>query len=183
MPRTSDARQRALVAAERLFREQGYAATGLAEILAASGAPKGSFYFHFPDGKSQLAREVLDRYGERVRMGLAALARQFAGDPAGFVGAVVVSIVQEMEASGWRLGCAVQNIAAETVGSDPALAAQAAAVFEGWLDVLAEGLSGPAPAPRREALRLLAGLEGARTLARLSGSAEPFEAVAADWDG
>ena len=55
MPRTSDAREMAIQIAERLFAEQGYAATGLTQIIEESGSPKGSFYFHFPGGKRQLA--------------------------------------------------------------------------------------------------------------------------------
>lgn len=39
MPRTTDARGKALETAERLFRTQGYTATGLTQILEESGAP------------------------------------------------------------------------------------------------------------------------------------------------
>ncbi|WP_189558100.1 helix-turn-helix domain-containing protein, partial [Mesorhizobium sp. M2D.F.Ca.ET.153.01.1.1] len=53
MPRKTDAPARAIATAERLFRIQGYTATGLTQILEESGAPKGSFYFHFPRGKAQ----------------------------------------------------------------------------------------------------------------------------------
>jgi TetR/AcrR family transcriptional regulator, lmrAB and yxaGH operons repressor len=62
MPRKTDARARAIATAERLFRIQGYTATGLTQILEESGAPKGSFYFHFPRGKAQLAEEAIDHY-------------------------------------------------------------------------------------------------------------------------
>ena len=37
-------REGLIAAAMTLFRRQGYAATGLAEILTESGAPKGSLY-------------------------------------------------------------------------------------------------------------------------------------------
>jgi AcrR family transcriptional regulator len=62
MPRKTDARPRAIATAARLFRIQGYTATGLTQILKESGAPKGSFYFHFPRGKAQLAEEAIDQY-------------------------------------------------------------------------------------------------------------------------
>lgn len=62
MPRSSDARKKALTTAEALFRRQGYAATGLAQIIAESSSPKGSFYFYFPRGKDQVAAEVIESF-------------------------------------------------------------------------------------------------------------------------
>ena len=44
-------RDRLVTAATRLFRQRGYDGTGVAEILAAAGVPKGSLYHYFPDGK------------------------------------------------------------------------------------------------------------------------------------
>ena len=178
MPRKTDARKRALIAAERLFREKGYAATGLTEILTASGAPKGSFYFHFPDGKAQLADEVLQRYGARVEAWLKALAAQ-AGDAEAFAVALCDALADEMAAANWRLGCAAQNIANEAAPLEDALATRAGQVFESWLAVMADALGAglAPPEARRRAVVLLAGLQGARGLARASGSREAFEAL------
>jgi AcrR family transcriptional regulator len=50
----SDTRARLLEAAAQLFREQGYAATGLKQITAEAEAPWGSLYHFFPGGKEQL---------------------------------------------------------------------------------------------------------------------------------
>src|SRR6201995_645706 len=84
MPRRSDARERAVAAAERLFRIQGYTATGLSEILKESGAPKGSFYFHFPRGKAQLAEEAIDHYvASRIAV-LRNISANTAGGAGGF---------------------------------------------------------------------------------------------------
>ena len=52
-----------------LLRRQGYAATGLNEIVARSGAPRGSLYFHFPGGKQELALAAMERTGEQLRGG------------------------------------------------------------------------------------------------------------------
>ncbi|MGL4558909.1 MAG: TetR/AcrR family transcriptional regulator, partial [Afipia sp.] len=180
MEKTRDARTRALETAERLFRTQGFAATGLTQILDESGSPKGSFYFHFPDGKQQLAREVLDIYGNRVRAGLAMLAEKHPGDPSGYVRTVAKTMAKEMEASGWALGCAAQNLANELAPGDPEFADAAAKVFGGWIAVITEAIKPSYPSraiAERRATALLAALEGAKTLARTTRSAAPFDAV------
>lgn len=56
--------------ASRLFEVKGYNATGLNEILAESGAPKGSLYYHFPQGKEQLALEAINSAGEKIKANL-----------------------------------------------------------------------------------------------------------------
>lgn len=53
-------RERLIQAATRLFRQRGYDGTGLSEILAEAGVPKGSLYHHFPDGKADLACAAAD---------------------------------------------------------------------------------------------------------------------------
>ena len=56
--------------ASRLFELKGYNATGLNEILAESGAPKGSLYYHFPKGKEQLALEAINSAGKKIKSNL-----------------------------------------------------------------------------------------------------------------
>lgn len=59
-------RQKLVTTAARLFRQQGYHATGLAGILSAAGVPKGSLYHHFPDGKADLACAAADLTADEV---------------------------------------------------------------------------------------------------------------------
>lgn len=58
--------EKILKAATQLFHLQGYHATGLNQILQESGAPKGSLYYHFPNGKEQLAFEVIQLSGQTI---------------------------------------------------------------------------------------------------------------------
>lgn len=46
-----------------LIQSRGYHGTGLGRITDASGAPRGSVYFHFPGGKDELVVAALDRVG------------------------------------------------------------------------------------------------------------------------
>ena len=53
-------RTKMLVSAAEVLRERGAAGVTIDEVLARSGAPRGSVYHHFPEGRSQLLREALD---------------------------------------------------------------------------------------------------------------------------
>jgi len=57
-------RARILEAAAQVFAEDGYAGASMARILAAAGATKGGFYFHFAS-KEALAVAVVDDQAER----------------------------------------------------------------------------------------------------------------------
>src|SRR5207245_307823 len=59
MPRKSEARQKMIESAALLFRERGIHGTSFADVLAHSGAPRGSVYHHFSGGKTQLAEETI----------------------------------------------------------------------------------------------------------------------------
>lgn len=58
MPAVPRHRQPIITAAVALFRRQGFARTGLNDIVDISGAPKGSLYHYFPLGKSSIVEEA-----------------------------------------------------------------------------------------------------------------------------
>src|SRR6185437_741270 len=62
MGRRSDTRQKIVQAARQLIRERGYNATAFSDVLELSGAPRGSVYYHFPGGKTQLAMEAAEAH-------------------------------------------------------------------------------------------------------------------------
>lgn len=62
MPRDgSPTRERILAAAERLVIENGFTATSLDQVIAASRSSKGAFFHHFAS-KIDLAEQLVERY-------------------------------------------------------------------------------------------------------------------------
>ena len=55
-----------VVSAALLIRERGAHPTAIADVLAHSGAPRGSAYHYFPGGRTQLLCEAIDYAGEYV---------------------------------------------------------------------------------------------------------------------
>src|ERR1700739_1956244 len=58
-----DTKQKMLISAAEVMRERGAAGVTIDEVLARSGAPRGSVYYHFPDGRSQILAEALQYSG------------------------------------------------------------------------------------------------------------------------
>ncbi|MBB2158402.1 TetR/AcrR family transcriptional regulator [Gluconacetobacter diazotrophicus] len=181
MTRKTDARARAIATAERLFRIQGYTATGLTQILEESGAPKGSFYFHFPRGKAQLAEEAIDQYiANRISV-LRSISANTAANALNFVHQLFDTFAAEMIASDFQYGCLMQNLANELPAIDVELTKRVARGFADSTEIIAEHFRGCGFAPTRassSATALVAALEGARTIARLEHSPAIFLALA-----
>ncbi|WNJ93409.1 TetR/AcrR family transcriptional regulator [Bosea sp. 685] len=181
MTRKTDARARAIAAATRLFRVQGYTATGLTQILQESGAPKGSFYFHFPRGKTQLAEEAIDQYVASRMAVLGVISAETAGDALNFVHRIFDTFAAEMVASDFQYGCLMQNLANELPALDAELTERIARGFVVSTEAIAAHFRGCGFAPARAsstAAALVAALEGARTIARLERTPAVFKALA-----
>ena len=181
MPRKTDARDRAIATAQRLFRIQGYTATGLTQIITESGAPKGSFYFHFPRGKAQLAEEAIDQYvASRIAV-LRNISADTTGDAESFVRLIFSTFAAEMATSDFQYGCLMQNLANELPALDAELTKRVARGFVDSTEIIAEHFRECGFAPARAsstAAALVAALEGARTIARLERTPAVFGALA-----
>src|SRR5918996_5130423 len=175
---SSDSKKRMIRSAAMLFREHGYSGTGFRDVIAHSGAPRGSIYHHFPAGKAQLGAETVRAVGERVGAGLEALADQ--ADPIAMLQALVGSWRQILVESEFRAGCPIVAVAAEHHPHAPELADAAAEAFARWQDPLSASLrkAGVKPArARRIAALITASIEGAIILGRATRSTEPLENV------
>ena len=109
----STAREKILQTASELMEKQGYCGTGLNEIIQKSGAPKGSLYYYFPDGKEQLASEAILRAGQIVSE---RFRKQTAdeSDPAKAINDFLYMAARRMEETKFYTGSTMTMIAMET---------------------------------------------------------------------
>ena len=69
-------RHKMVQGASRVLARRGLHATAFSEVLAVTGASRGSIYHHFPGGKAELIEAVLEDYGGRTDDALQALHGQ-----------------------------------------------------------------------------------------------------------
>jgi TetR/AcrR family transcriptional repressor of lmrAB and yxaGH operons len=177
---TTDSRQKMIETAAVVMRERGVEATSLSEVLARSGAPRGSIYHHFPGGKAQLIEEATRYAGDFTAAGLvAALAED---DPGAAVAAFCAGWIKILRRSDFGAGCPV--VAATLEGErTPGAREAAAAAFLRWESLLSDALATHTESRERArslATLIIASVEGAVVLSRATRSIAPLERVAGE---
>ena len=175
-----DARTRLITAMTAALQKRGLHGSGLTELLAAAGAPKGVLYHHFPGGKTELAVAAVNATVLRL---CTMLDERMAGnDPAAALMAWINGAQQRMAASGYENGCPLATIALETTAADVEIRAALGAGFAMIRERMADGLVGAGYAPATAsalAALLLAAYEGGLLQARAAGTPEPMNLVGA----
>lgn len=171
-----DTRKKMLVSAAQVMRERGAAGVTIDEVLARSGAPRGSVYYHFPDGRNQILAEALRYSGDSITAmiddaagwGARALLREF------------VEFWERLLTEGdFNAGCPV---VAAAIGSDddPKLSGEAGAILGRWCTALTRAFVndgfGDADAASL-AMMSIAALEGGIVLSRSTRSIDPLRQV------
>lgn len=160
----------------RLLQRQGYAATGLNQVVAESEAPKGSLYFHFPGGKEQLAAEALTRSGSSMAGSLAEVLSS-SRSTAGGVRRWVKLLATQLEATDFTAGCPIATVALEAAPSSDVISVAASSAYASWVAAIADGLRDEgltAGRARTAAVAAVAAIEGAMVLAKASRTTAPL---------
>jgi AcrR family transcriptional regulator len=173
-------RERMVRSAALLIRERGAKATAISDVLKHSGAPRGSAYHYFPDGRTQLLCEAVDFAGEYI-------ARRIArGERAvDVLDTLVAGYKEQLISTDYRAGCPIVAVAVEAPDpDDPAPATQvierAAAVFARWTELIAQRLvtDGVAAARAEElAVLMTTSIEGAIVVASAARDVKPLDVV------
>jgi TetR/AcrR family transcriptional regulator, lmrAB and yxaGH operons repressor len=182
LPAVPRHRQPIVDAAVTLFRRQGYAGTGVNDIVDASGAPKGSLYHYFPAGKASIAIASVEEAGRRVADTMTALADQ-TRSTADLLRAHARLLSGWMRKSGFRDGCPITTVLLELAPEDRGVAEAEAGrkTYAARIDVLKRKLTADGFPPARTgrlAILCVSTLQGALIQARVERSGTPIETAA-----
>ena len=178
MARPDRSRAALIENAATLFRRQGYAATGLNQILDEAGVKAGSLYHHFPQGKQQLAAAVVAEAGADIER----LLRRFlaSGRPVADIVDRWIDLLVAGLAGDQRDGCPIEPIATESVNASPLVRAASARAFTGWCAAIEERLRSEGWSEndaKAVALAVISLIEGALILSRIAGEAAALHAA------
>jgi AcrR family transcriptional regulator len=167
-------RERIVDASAELMRRQGYAATGVKQIVTQAQAPFGSLYHHFPGGKEELGAEAIRVSGALYELLIPAVFDP-APDLVSAVRAFFAGAAEHLRETDYEDACPIATVALEVSSSSEAMRIACAEVFESWIAAglprfTAAGL--PAPRARELVIAMISALEGAFVLARVFRSTE-----------
>lgn len=168
-----------LNAAAAEFHEKGYSATGVAGIAARAGAPKGSFYNHFPS-KDDLGVVVVEAYARSRRTDILldpdadpidALRRHFA------------YLRDDLGGDDYARGCLLGNFAGEVGRSGTKVGDAVHESFGRWFAGITDavnraaerGLLPEGTDPQATARFLAGAWEGVVLLAKATGTPQPVD--------
>ncbi|ACE98834.1 transcriptional regulator, TetR family [Rhodopseudomonas palustris TIE-1] len=176
MPRKPKHKEAIVDAAVRLFRRGGYAATGLNDIVEASGAPKGSLYYYFPHGKPSIAEAAVIEAGRRVAATLQELATT-ATSTADLLQAHARQLAGWMSKSGYRDGCPITTVLLELAPEDRAVTKAGRDAYAERIAIFRQRLLDDGIVPARAAAlaaMCTSTLQGALIQARVERSGRPL---------
>ena len=164
----TETRDRFIASTLELFRRHGYNGTSLKQVTTAAGAPTGSLYHHFPGGKDDLTRVVLEiagaTYGELLEAIWLPDVHPVEGITTFFDAAADV-----LEETDFIDPCPIGTVAREVASTNDRLRDTANGVFDGWIAraegrLIGSGLDTDAAAAL--ALMLVAAIEGGFIIGR-----------------
>ena len=135
----TNSREQILITTCDLIENQGFQATGLNEIVRESGAPKGSIYYYFPEGKEEIVIEAVRFAGqhmiEHVRAHLESVE-----DAAEAVQSFLADLARHTEETGFRTGGPITIVASEAATTSERINLACREVYAGLHEAFAAKL-------------------------------------------
>lgn len=174
------AREEIILAACRLLEKQGYPATGLNEIVKESGAPKGSLYYYFPDGKEQIVSEAV-RFAGQIQVDRMRSELDQVDNPILSMYEYIMRLADTVEERHFMAGSPLTIVSVEAAGASERISQACREVYDQLAAVLTEKFTCcgmPEAEAAEQAGLTLSSLEGGIILSRVHRSADPLRTIA-----
>ena len=183
-PRQTTTRERLITTAAELFRRQGYAQTGVNQIIREANATSGSFYHFFP-AKEDLLMAVVDHIAAVFDDEIFTPAADRSAEPVEELFTILDLYRQRFGDGEFTFASPMAGLSAEVSENHPHVRARLAEIFTTWTDrietLLRDAGDRLPPSVDRTAIAelVVCAVEGAVLGARLNRSLGPFDAVVA----
>jgi TetR/AcrR family transcriptional repressor of nem operon len=137
MPRPSnpDVRRRLIESGLTLIGKQGFAGSGVADLTASAGVPKGSFYQYF-ESKQSYAIELLDEYWRAIEDKHTKVLLDDRYAPLDRIARHFHSIGQDHKQQKYALGCLIGSLGVEIAGVGEGAQAKLRQILKRWASLL-----------------------------------------------
>jgi len=164
-------RERILNVASRLFKKNGFSATGIDQIMEEAGLTAGAFYAHFKS-KKDLFEQSLEHTMKDSRRQLLSGTENLSGEER--LKVVMKRYVSTLHRDMVEKGCALPSLASELYRASKKNNQIVSKYLANWVFMIEQSLPAAldAKAKRKKALALISQAVGAILLSRLSGGTE-----------
>jgi len=133
MPRPSnpDVRRRLIECGLMLVGKQGFAGSGVADVTASAGVPKGSFYQYF-ESKQSYAIDLPDHDWAAIETRHAQVLHDARYDPLDRIARHFRSIGQDHKPQKFALGCLIGSLGLEMAGAGEDAQAKLRQIIKRW---------------------------------------------------
>jgi TetR/AcrR family transcriptional regulator, transcriptional repressor for nem operon len=193
-----DTRLTLIEAGIKIMFEKGYTNTGIQDVLALAGVPKGSFYHYF-SSKEDFGLQIIDHFDRQYSARLFNLMNNSTMSPAERLIAFCENGKATLLSQECRGGCLIGNLGQEMADQSETLRQALSAVMNHWLGIFSEciaegqhiGELNQTVSANKLSEQFLSGWNGALMRAKLLKSVEPinsfieimFEYVLIPYDG
>ncbi|KQW06609.1 TetR family transcriptional regulator [Leifsonia sp. Root4] len=172
-------RQRLAESMLELIQTTGYHGAGLNAVLEHSAAPKGSLYFHFPGGKSELGSAAIALTAEQFTSSITtAVAATSSTDE--LIDVVVHELTRQLLSSDYRAGCPVAAVTLDAGADDEQLRTACSEAYASWIATFWNYLvtfADDTADTEGLATSAVCLIEGALVVCRAQRSTEPLESA------
>lgn len=179
---STEIREHILACGGRIIHHKGYAATGLSEILAAAGVPKGSFYFYFKS-KEDFGLALIDYYQRWFGQQVVRILEDESLSPLARLAGFFTWFREYFVAEDCTKGCPIGNLTQELGDVNPAFRGKLKEALDRLIGRIGKLLRlaaerGELPGnldPDQTAAFLVAAWQGALVCMKASASPEPLD--------